>query len=63
MEEVQHRFSPIGGSPLTRLTLEQGRLLAEELGIPVYVGMRNWKPYIADVVRKMRDDGDQLARW
>ncbi|MFZ0630687.1 MAG: ferrochelatase [Acidobacteriaceae bacterium] len=57
VEEVQHRFSAIGGSPLTGLTLEQGRLLAEELGVPVYVGMRNWKPYIADVVRKMRDDG------
>lgn len=57
VEEVRHRFSLIGGSPLTRLTLEQGRLLAEELGLPVYVGMRNWKPYIADVVKKMRGDG------
>lgn len=57
VEEVSHRFSLIGGSPLTALTLEQGRLLAEELGVPVYVGMRNWKPYIADVVRGMRDDG------
>jgi len=57
VEEVRHRFSIIGGSPLTRLTLEQGRLLAEELGLPVYVGMRNWKPFIADVVKKMRDDG------
>ncbi len=54
---MKHRFSVIGGSPLTRLTLEQGRLLAEELGKPVYVGMRNWKPYIADVVHQMRDDG------
>jgi ferrochelatase len=25
--------------------------------MPVYVGMRNWKPYIADVVAKMRADG------
>jgi ferrochelatase len=57
VEEVSHRFSLIGGSPLTPLTLEQGRLLAEELGVPGYVGMRNWKPYIADVVRGMRDDG------
>jgi len=57
VEEVRHRFAAIGGSPLTRLTLEQGRLLAEELRIPVYVGMRNWKPYIADVVAKMRSDG------
>ncbi len=55
--EVQHRFSAIGRSPLTQLTLEQGRLLAEEAGLPVYVGMRNWKPYIADVVHRMREDG------
>ncbi|HEX4309275.1 MAG TPA: ferrochelatase [Acidobacteriaceae bacterium] len=57
VEEVKHRFSAIGGSPLTRLTLEQGRLLADELGMPVYVGMRNWKPYIADVVHTMREEG------
>jgi len=57
VEEVRHRFSLTGGSPLTRLTLEQGRLLADELGMPVSVGMRNWKPYIADVVHRMRDDG------
>ncbi len=57
VEEVKHRFAAIGGSPLTRLTLEQGRLLGEELRMPVYVGMRNWKPYIGDVVAKMRADG------
>lgn len=57
VKEVKHRFAAIGGSPLTRLTLEQGRLLSEELRMPVYVGMRNWAPYIADVVAKMRADG------
>lgn len=57
VEEVSHRFSVIGGSPLTPLTLEQGRLLQQEIGVPVYVGMRNWKPYIADVVQQMRADG------
>jgi protoporphyrin/coproporphyrin ferrochelatase len=57
VEEVRHRFTLIGGSPLTRLTLQQGWLLERELGLPVYVGMRNWKPYIADVVRRMRSDG------
>jgi protoporphyrin/coproporphyrin ferrochelatase len=57
VDEVSHRFSIIGGSPLTPLTLEQGRLLQQELGLPVYVGMRNWKPYIADVVHRMRADG------
>jgi ferrochelatase len=55
--EIRHRYSLIGISPLTRLTLEQGQLLSKDLGVPVYVGMRNWKPYIRDVVAKMREDG------
>jgi protoporphyrin/coproporphyrin ferrochelatase len=57
IEEIRHRYSLIGSSPLTELTMEQGRLLSEALNLPVYVGMRNWKPYIADVVRQMREDG------
>ncbi|MBV8437290.1 MAG: ferrochelatase [Silvibacterium sp.] len=57
VEEIRHRYSLIGQSPLTSLTLEQGRLLAKELSLPVYVGMRNWKPYIRDVVGQMREDG------
>jgi ferrochelatase len=57
IEEIRHRYSLIGISPLTRLTIQQGQLLSEKIGVPVYVGMRNWKPYIADVVRRMREDG------
>lgn len=57
IEEIRHRYSLIGKSPLTALTLEQGRLLAEQIHVPVYVGMRNWRPYIADVVATMRADG------
>ncbi len=57
VEEIRHRYSLIGSSPLTELTMEQGRLLSDALNLPVYVGMRNWKPYIADVVRQMREDG------
>ena len=57
VEEIRHRYSLIGSSPLTELTQEQGRLLSQALRLPVYVGMRNWKPYIADVVRQMRADG------
>jgi ferrochelatase len=61
IEEIQHRYGLIGRSPLTELTLKQGELLARELGMPVYVGMRNWKPYIADAVRAMSNDGVQHA--
>ena len=57
VEEIRHRYSLIGSSPLTELTLEQGRLLQHVLHIPVFVGMRNWEPYIADAVRKMRSEG------
>src|SRR2546426_3845878 len=56
IEEVKLRYSSIGRSPLTALTLKQGELLSRELGTPVYVGMRNWKPYIADVVAGMVAD-------
>jgi protoporphyrin/coproporphyrin ferrochelatase len=61
VEEVKHRYSLIGRSPLTELTLKQGELLARELGLPVYVGMRNWKPFIADAVRAMTSDGMKHA--
>ena len=66
IEEIQHRYALIGKSPLTEITLEQGRLLEGELameGLPVqvYVGMRNWRPYIPDVVREMRVDGVEEA--
>ncbi len=61
VEEVQHRYGLIGRSPLTELTLKQGELLARELGMPVYVGRRNWKPYIADAVKAMSGDGVKHA--
>jgi ferrochelatase len=59
--EIKHRYALIGHSPLTELTFEQARLLGERLGLPVYVGMRNWKPYIASTVRQMRNDGVTAA--
>jgi protoporphyrin/coproporphyrin ferrochelatase len=71
IEELQHRYAAIGlreqplpeGPPLTRWTLKQATLLQallREHGEPVsrvYVGMRNWHPYISDVVAQMRADG------
>ncbi len=66
VEEIQHRYSLIGRSPLTEITFEQARLVAAELaaggeGVAVYVAMRNWRPYIPDVVRRMRADGVEEA--
>src|SRR5271166_2741847 len=61
IDEVKHRYGLIGSSPLTELTLKQGELLARELGLSVYVGMRNWKPFIADALRSMTSDGIEHA--
>src|ERR1700733_13481568 len=66
VEELQHRYAQIGlretpgieAPPLTKWTMTQGHLLEQALGgVKVYVGMRNWHPYIADVVAHMRRDG------
>jgi protoporphyrin/coproporphyrin ferrochelatase len=64
--ELQHRYAQIGlretpgteAPPLTKWTMIQAHLLEQVLdGTKVYVGMRNWHPYIADVVAQMRLDG------
>ncbi|HEX6772806.1 MAG TPA: ferrochelatase [Acidobacteriaceae bacterium] len=57
VDEITHRYSLIGRSPLTDITMEQAHLLQQSINVPVYVGMRNWKPYIATVVRRLREDG------
>jgi len=61
VREVQHRYSLIGSSPLTRITRRQADGVAGELGLPVYVGMRNWHPFIADTLRQMTADGVERA--
>ena len=53
MQEITHRYSLIGKSPLTEITMRQAEALQAKMGLPVFVGMRNWKPFIADVVRQM----------
>jgi protoporphyrin/coproporphyrin ferrochelatase len=54
--EIKHRYSLIGHSPLTEITFRQASLVGQELGLPTYVGMRNWKPYIRDTVQQMGAD-------
>jgi protoporphyrin/coproporphyrin ferrochelatase len=55
IQEVAHRYSLIGKSPLTAITMKQAEELQARLGIPVHVGMRNWKPFVAEAVRDMMD--------
>ena len=55
--EMTHNWEAIGGrSPLTDITRQQGEALQAQLAaggldVPVFVGMRNWRPFIADAMR------------
>ena len=51
VEEIHRRYSLIGFSPLPCWTLLQADQLSHLLKMPVFVGMRNWKPFIADAVK------------
>lgn len=58
IDEITARYAAIGGrSPLLEITRSAARKLGERLGLPVYVGMRHWHPYIKDVVAHMAADG------
>src|SRR6266540_2831258 len=53
VEEMRHNYAAIGGrSPLTDITRAQAHALAARLGagIPVAVGMRNWRPFIKEAL-------------
>jgi len=54
VEEMRHNYAAIGGrSPLTDITRAQAAALQRALAddTPVFVGMRNWRPFVADVLR------------
>jgi ferrochelatase len=59
VEEMTHNWEAIGGrSPLTDITLKQAGALKAELArsgfpVPVAVGMRNWRPFIADAMKEI----------
>jgi protoporphyrin/coproporphyrin ferrochelatase len=58
--EMRHNYEAIGGrSPLTDITLAQAEALRERLGpgIPVAVGMRNWKPFISEAAGALQAAG------
>ncbi len=57
VDEIRHRYSLIGFSPLPCWTLLQADQLSQALKIPVFVGMRNWKPFIGDAVKAIASEG------
>jgi len=67
LELVVHHYELIGGrSPLNELTFRQARgleaaLQAQGPALPVYVGMRNWTPYLYETLARMATDGVRRA--
>jgi ferrochelatase len=67
VEEVAHHYELFDGvSPLTALTMKQADLLRSKLDqrglrLPVYVGMRNWHPFLADTLADMSRAGVRHA--
>jgi len=67
VDEVAHHYELFGGhSPLTELTGRQAASLEAMLRarghtLPVYVGMRNWTPYLFETLAEMRSRGVRRA--
>lgn len=63
IDEVAHHYELIGGrSPLNELTFRQAHGLEAALkkrgcALPVYVGMRNWHPLLAETIIEMAKAG------
>ena len=67
-EEVVRHYEMVGGSsPINRLTFRQAeglqkQLAAEGGALPVYVGMRHWKPLLSETLSTMAGEGRCHAR-
>jgi ferrochelatase len=67
LEVVAHHYEAIGGSsPYNELTFRQAASLQDRLSedgmpVPVYVGMRNWPPLLAETLREMAAAGRRRA--
>ena len=58
VNELTERYRRIGGrSPLDEITEGQRAALEGELGAPVFVGMKHWRPRIADAVEAALEGG------
>jgi len=58
VDELVERYRRIGGvSPLNRITEAQRAALEAGSGIPAYVGMKHWHPWIRDAVEQALADG------
>ena len=68
LEEVAHHYEQMPGSrsPLAELTFAQARGLEQALtrvgpALPVFVGMRNWHPFLHETLAEMAGKGARRA--
>jgi ferrochelatase len=67
LEAVAHHYEAIGGcSPYNEWTFRQAEALKTRLvllghPLPVYVGMRNWHPFLTETIREMNTQGARRA--
>ena len=62
VQEITQRYARIGGgSPLRRISEQQACALAAHLAVPVVVGMRNWKPFIAEALASLPAELERLV--
>lgn len=60
--EVAEHYHHFGGrSPINDQCRELIAALKQHINLPIYWGNRNWHPFLADTIRKMRDDGVKSA--
>jgi protoporphyrin/coproporphyrin ferrochelatase len=58
VDELSERYRRIGGrSPLDEITEAQRAALERELRVPVFVGMKHWRPRIAEAVEAALTEG------
>jgi len=60
LADLTERYRRLGieeHNPLNAITEETRLALSRELGIPVYTGMKHWRPRIADAARKALEEG------
>jgi ferrochelatase len=53
--------SPINGQNRALMAALERELAEHSIPLKIYWGNRNWKPYVADAVRQMRDNGVRRA--
>ena len=58
VSQVVAHYTELGGfSPFNELTSAQASALSIKANLPVYIGMRNWRPFLLETLANMIDDG------